>query len=89
MNKVKKDDIKSVYWEFFSPGLFEEDSTSFICSNCGMIIDIFLTYGKYTPKDIDYNYCPRCGCKMEDEERYTIIEEKARMENGTMDIMLN
>lgn len=56
------------YWEFLSPGLFEEDPTSFICSNCGMIIDIYLTYGNYTPKDMGYNYCPRCCCKMEDEE---------------------
>lgn len=68
MNEVKKDDIKSAYWEFFSPGFSEEDPTSFMCSNCGMIIDICLTYGKYNPKDMDYHYCPRCGCKMKSDE---------------------
>lgn len=55
---------KNAKWELFSFGFFEDDTTAFICSNCGMIVDVFLTEGKYNPKDMGYNYCPRCGRKM-------------------------
>lgn len=68
IKQPKVDKERHAYWKLFSYGMFEEDPTSFICSNCGMIVDIFLTEGNYNPKDMDYNYCPRCGCKMESEE---------------------
>lgn len=75
IKQPKVDKEQHAHWDFFAPGLlelssglFERHTTSFICSNCGMIIDIFLAYGTHNPKDMGYNYCPRCGCKMEDEE---------------------
>lgn len=34
----------------------------FQCSNCGAFI-----YTDHSVKDIDYNYCPYCGDKVEDE----------------------
>lgn len=59
MAKVN-DNIKDAHWELFSFGYFEDDTIAFIFSNCGMIVDVFLTEGNYNPKDMDYNYCPIC-----------------------------
>lgn len=50
------------HWE--QPSYFYEENNVFQCSNCKE--EFVLISGG--PKENDYNYCPHCGCKMEDEE---------------------
>lgn len=54
--------IQHAHWQQHS--YFDEDNGVFQCSNCKE--EFVLISG--SPKENGYNYCPHCGCKMEDEE---------------------
>lgn len=54
--------VKYAHWE--QPSYFDEENNVFQCSNCKE--EFVLISG--SPKENGYEYCPHCGCKMEDEE---------------------
>jgi DNA-directed RNA polymerase subunit RPC12/RpoP len=64
-------DLPSVYpkqrtghWIEDTNGTYTDNHDTWECSECGHA-QILL---EGTPKDNDYNYCPNCGAKMEEEE---------------------
>lgn len=52
------DTERHAHWE--QPSYFDEENNVFQCSNCKE--EFVLISG--SPKENEYNYCPHCGCKM-------------------------
>lgn len=51
---------RHAHWE--QPSYFDEDNGVFQCSNCKE--EFVLISG--SPKENEYNYCPNCGCRMDE-----------------------
>ena len=56
----KADTEQHAHWE--QPSYFDEDNNVYQCSNCKE--EFVLISG--SPKDNGYEYCPHCGCKMDE-----------------------
>lgn len=56
----KVDTERHAHWE--QPSYFDEENNVFQCSNCKE--EFVLISG--SPKENEYEYCPHCGCKMEE-----------------------
>lgn len=56
----KVDTERHAYWE--QPSYFDEENGVFQCSNCKE--EFVLISG--SPKENKYEYCPNCGCKMDE-----------------------
>ena len=54
------DTERHAHWE--QPSYFDEDNNVFQCSNCKE--EFALISG--SPKENGYEYCPHCGCKMDE-----------------------
>lgn len=51
---------RHAHWE--QPSYFDEENGVFQCSNCKE--EFMLISG--SPKENEYEYCPHCGCKMDE-----------------------
>ena len=51
---------RHAHWE--QPSYFDEENGVFQCSNCKE--EFVLISG--SPKENEYEYCPHCGCKMDE-----------------------
>lgn len=52
--------VKHAHWK--QPSYFDEENGVFQCSNCKE--EFVLISG--SPKENEYEYCPHCGCKMDE-----------------------
>ena len=52
--------VKHAHWK--QPSYFDEENGVFKCSNCKE--EFVLISG--SPKENEYEYCPHCGCKMDE-----------------------
>lgn len=77
---IKISDIRSMsavdmqrhaHWE--QPSYFDEENGVFQCSNCKE--EFVLISGSPKENEYEYEYCPHCGCKM-DEVTDKDMEEK-------------
>lgn len=55
------DTVRHAHWE--QPSYFDEENGVFRCSNCKE--EFVLISG--SPKENEYEYCPHCGCKMDEK----------------------
>lgn len=60
IQEVKDNTDRHAHWQ--QPSYFYEENGVFQCSNCKE--EFVLISG--SPKENEYNYCPHCGCKMDE-----------------------
>lgn len=68
MDVIKEAEVKDVapvvhaHWEYrYDTGIYQ---TEFLCSRCKGLIETY----SCTVDEVEYEYCPHCGAKMDEEE---------------------